>query len=145
MWHLVAAGGRGGLTAATVGVVRMINGAGRWVLLLALAAGLVGMHHLEAGVQSGHVMPAVATIAAAPPHPAGPVVSVDAGMDGMEMAMHLCLAVLAAVGLLGLLLFVVAVLPHDPAAPSSRTVVRAVARPPPRSAVRLALLCVLRN
>jgi len=162
------------------------SGAGRWLLLLALAAGLIGMHHLEASgayltgpattgpamtgpamtgpamtgpamtgpamtgaAMTGPAMTGAAmtgAVAAAPSdHPAAVSVH-DPDMPGMAMTMHMCLAVLGAALLLGLLLLlVVTVLARRPAPAAPRAVALTAVRPPPRSAVRLALLCVLRN
>lgn len=134
------------------------GGVGRWLLLLALAAGLIGMHHLEAGSPERHAMSGVAMVSAAGSgHGSGLAGAVHPGADrshvvvtaagsgpAMEMAMHLCLAVLAAL-LLGVALLAVAVLDRRAVAPPPRAVVLTAGRPPPRSAVRLALLCVLRN
>jgi hypothetical protein len=62
--------------------------------------------------------------------------------------LHLCLAVLAAAIALGLAAVVVTILTrrdNHTAAPCPREVVPVPPRPPPRTAVRLAQLCVLRN
>ena len=185
MRHLAPATGRLTGGATIVGRVRTAGG-GRWLLLLALVAGLVGMHHLASAAPEGHATSAGPTAPMTDdghpmgPGPVAPAGSMDtaASMDtagsmdtaastdtatstdtaastvvampvdtamSMDMAMHLCLAVLVALGLLGLLVLAVAVPgPRPPTVPFG-SVVRATARPPPRSAVRLALLCVLRN
>ena len=129
--------------------MRAVSGGGRWLLLLALAAGLIGMHHLAAtgspSHETGHT--AAAEVVSTVPDTVVPdTVIMGASDPGMAMAMHMCLAVLGAVALLGLLLLLgVAVLTRRPPAASPGAVVLHPARPPPRSAVRLALLCVLRN
>ena len=128
------------------------------LVMLALIAGVLGMHALvvdghdmQNGVAAHHATaePATGPIAVAQMDadalmpaqsgtPAGP-------MDVAHGLLHLCLAVLAAIALLLLGLFSVA----TPAAVAARLLLRgpapSPARPPPRSAVRLALLCVLRN
>jgi hypothetical protein len=129
------------------------------LVMLALIAGVLGMHAL---VVDGHDMQnGVAAHHHATAEPAtGPVAVAHMAADALMPAqsgtpagpmdvahglLHLCLAVLAAIALLLLGLFSVA----TPAAAAARLLLRgpapSPARPPPRSAVRLALLCVLRN
>jgi hypothetical protein len=128
------------------------------LVVLALIAGVLGMHAL---VVAGHdAQTGVATHHATAEPATGPIAVAHMAADALMPAqsgtpagptdvahglLHLCLAVLAAIALLLLGLFSLA----TPAAVAGRLVLRgpapAPARPPPRSAVRLALLCVLRN
>lgn len=138
----------------------------RWLLVLALIAGLLSMHALVIAGHDGNVgLGATAHDTAAEPT-AGPLMAAqqlpaDPLMLGQQAQLghrtpagppdtdhgllHLCLAVLAAIAvlLLGLAWLT------TPEATLSRLRLHgpdaAPARPPPRSAVRLALLCVLRN
>ena len=142
------------------------RGIARWLLILSIAAGLIAMHHLGAHTPDMHgpdmSSPATATPAQATEqpismdaatsaaHPASAMELVaaapDPGTTAMSMLMHLCLAVLAALLVLGMLAVAFAVLSRRPrAANISRAVVIAWPRAPPRTAVRLAQLCVLRN
>jgi len=156
----------------------------RWLLVLVLAAGLIGMHHLIAGhpdALAGATQPVAASAMVA----MGPVVASGAaastgirpvagraatpGQDGpgfavapsarisgpgpvmnmpvMDMLMHACLAVLAALSVLALAAAVGLLTLSRPADDRARPrpAVPHWARPPPRTAVRLAQLCVLRN
>lgn len=148
----------------------------RWLLVLAVVAGLIGMHHL---IAHSPVAPGPSAQSSAGPGPlAGPGLvtvsspiethrapapaasmtmsgpsdrvhgGVGTAMDpaanaAMDMAMHACLAVLAALIVLGLLAAVAEVL--DPGRGVTFGIAARWARPPPRTAVRLAQLCVLRN
>lgn len=140
-----------------------------WVLVLAVAAGLIGMHHLMApghtadGPAGAGLAPAAVSMTAmtgpepvSPPTPgmprtsdglgAAPVLGSFAG-SAMDMLMHPCLAVLAALLVLAPLAAVLLALArrHDPSRAARLGLGVSWARPPPRTAVRLALLCVLRN
>jgi hypothetical protein len=166
MWCRLRAapGGTAILTAVHTGG----RGIARWLLILSIAAGLIAMHHLGAHTPDMHgpdmSSPAMAT--AAPDQATEQPISMDAatraahpasgmelaaaapdpGTTTMSMLMHLCLAVLAGLLVLGMLAVAFAILSRPPrAANVSRSVVIAWPRPPPRTAVRLAQLCVLRN
>jgi hypothetical protein len=145
------------------------------LVVLALIAGVLGMHalvvaghdrHIGVGDTGHHVMAEPATGPISTDHIATGHITVEPITAAAQMAadalmpaqaghsrptdvahglLHLCMAVLAAIALLLLGLFAVA----TPTAVAGRLLLRgpapAPARPPPRSAVRLALLCVLRN
>ncbi|MBW4720740.1 hypothetical protein [Saccharothrix obliqua] len=113
----------------------------RWVLLCALALGVLGTHHLSGG-HAAHPAKVVATAqdpsAATPPTP-------DHGA-GDDLLGHLCLAVLAAATGAGLAL----ALRRTPRGQTTRTRVAAIddgyPRPPPTpTSTRLASLRVLRR
>lgn len=151
-----------------------------WVLVLAVAAGLIGMHHLMAPGPTAHgpagagLAPAAVSMTAmtgpepvSPPTPGMPRTSDGLGAapagsavnavtapvlgsvagSAMDMLMHPCLAVLAALLVLAPLAAVLLALArrHDPSRAARLGLGVSWARPPPRTAVRLALLCVLRN
>lgn len=147
-----------------------MNGGGPWqrvLLMVALVLGVVAMHtmvlapgggHDSAAGGSGHV---AAAMSSGPPQAvmdaSFPAVHDQAHQDSathhgpgspaaIHDLLHLCLAVLAALAVMAALAVVwltaaAATRPHlEPGSGAT-----APARPPPRSAVRLALLCVLRN
>ena len=132
------------------------------LVLLAVALGLVAMHHLVAGHQ--HSMPgptglataatamAVAPNQAGPPrtlpgaHPSpGPAALLHQHPDGhdMSMSMHMCLAVLAAVALLMALVLIAAGWRPTPRRSRPHAAASAGPRAPPGPR-RLAQLQVLR-
>jgi hypothetical protein len=142
------------------------RGTARWLLILTVAAGLIGMHHLVAHTPDLHGPGMSSPATAAADQAIGPPTSMDAatpavapasgmetvaaapepGTAAMDMLMHLCLAVLAGLLVLGPLLVAFATLfRRFRAANVPRAVVIAWPRAPPRTAVRLAQLCVLRN
>lgn len=117
-------------------------------LVVGLLAGLVGMHHLAAGAAS----PVGAASAASVPMPAGamPPSGDGHGGDGHadDALLHLCLAVLVAVGALvatALVLWWRAVAAPAPPVTAARRVRTAPRAPPCGAPARLALLCVLRT
>lgn len=148
---------------------------GRWrwervLLVLAALFGVVAMH-ATVGPAPEPATPTAAAVASVGEHLVAPAASSSAvalssfvdyaapaiaassempGHDPMSMPhalMHLCLAILSAGIVLGLLAVAVAILLGRELAPS-RTPVRLASRPsrpPRRSALRLAQLCVLRN
>ena len=146
----------------------------QWLLIVAIAAGLVGMHHLvaENSGHAGHSAPTPMTMAAGPgsslmsptptehadagPLTVNPVVARTALAsvlvrhpccgDVMAMVGYCCLAVLTTISTLtGVLLFVAAW--RRPWEPGHLLVgVSAVAaRAPPIGSVRFTQLCVLRH
>lgn len=148
------------------------GGRRRWeraLVVLALLLGVAAMHAVVAPSMNDHT-----AASAAPAEHAGVAMSPDAmvGGSGADAArnepatpasgepavpaapmpmvhdlMHLCLAVLAAVALgVALIVFTIARgRETNTAAPRRTRSVTVAARPPPRTAVRLAQLCVLRN
>jgi hypothetical protein len=140
---------------------------GRWLLVFAVAAGLVGMHHLlahEADAPTGagtmaaslaHGMPSRSAAVTEPTRAHGhPDPDVDGaallapspGPDhAMDMLTHLCLAVLAGLILLALAAAAVLTCSQHPGPTAPCSLVSTRPRSPPRTAVRLAQLCVLRN
>lgn len=136
-----------------VGRVDVVNVAGRWrwervLLLIAVLLGVVTMHATVAPGPQDTTTPAMThpAMAAVPEtpgveHPPDP-------MPASHELLHLCLAVLAAAIALGLAAVAVTILTrrdHHMADPWPREVVLVPPRPPPRTAIRLAQLCVLRN
>lgn len=137
----------------------------RWLLIVVVVVGLVGMHHLvDAGMDRpttpSPMMTTGPTATATTPTVIGRVVTgpmaTDAsaadGVGGsavvahpaMTMDMHMCLAILVALVLLGAILAVVATIGRRGDPVGRRGIV--VIRPPPRpTPVRLAQLCVLRT
>lgn len=151
--------------------------------MLAVVAGLIGMHHLLApgpvparpsaqsvtgpGPLVGPGLVTVSLPIETQSDPAGSMTmsgpsdrvhsdrvhgGVGTAMDpaanaAMDMLMHACLAVLVALIVLGLLAAVAEALDRRREPGRGVTVGTAIrwARPPPRTAVRLAQLCVLRN
>jgi|SRR5882757_4590250 len=138
----------------------------QWLVIVALAAGLIGMHHLIAGPTAGpggahqHTMSALE----APPHPATPHTQASTGNEasaptgesvgpagrcpGMgDMMGHLCLAVLGAADALipAMTILPVATPSRDPLRRLNRKFNPILARAPPTSAARLAQLGVLRR
>ena len=81
-----------------------------------------------------------ATTSGGPADPAAP-------MPAAHNLMHLCLAVLAAAAAVASIMFMIMARSREmsAAAPRRTRPVTVAARPPPRTAVRLAQLCVLRN
>lgn len=139
---------------------------GRVLVVLALILGVVAMHALVMPMGDDHPMPvatssgtaagpmptAASTALHIPPMATPVVVAGDSsplpGMpSGAHALMHLCLAVLAAMVVLGLSAMAVLVRLRRARIPGSRRVPVATVwpRPPPRTAIRLAQLCVLRN
>lgn len=141
---------------------------GRLLLVLAAIFGVVAMHSLVGAVHDGSmpapqtmsvaVTPAHADTAIAAPSPDGHAMATtdSSGVAPMSptspmpmphAVMHLCLAILAAAVLLGLLGLVLAlVIPVGRSLlPRARRPGVRPARPPLPTAVRLAQLCVLRN
>jgi hypothetical protein len=141
----------------------------QWLLIVVIAAGLVGMHHLlvvctaptmpmamAIGPGSSPVMvaPMSTTLQRADPAPAGSnavgassvVTSQGDCCDPMDMVGHFCLAVLTALTTLAAAL-IVAVAQRRPAEPGHLLVdVRAgAARAPPVGCAGLIQLCVLRR
>ncbi|MGB7798384.1 MAG: hypothetical protein WBL53_19320 [Pseudonocardiaceae bacterium] len=142
----------------------------QWLLVVVLAVGLIGMHHLLL-VCTAHTMPmAMATGAGSSPVIVAPTSStptqhadpdlawtnpVEASAvvtsqadccDPMDMVGHFCLAVLTAITTLAATL-IIAVARRQPAEPGHLLVdVSAVtARAPPVGCARLTQLCVLRR
>lgn len=135
----------------------------QWLLIIAIAAGLVGMHHLvhadtAAHVDTAHSMPT--TMASTTPtehaHPT-PIAVTSVAMtsplgphadccDPMTMAEHLCLAVLTALTTLAFVIIFAAVRRRSLELAHLLLAVSAVAaRAPPISCPRLTQLCVLRR
>ncbi len=148
--------------------------------MLAVAAGLIGMHQLiahspAAAGPSGQSTtgpgqlagPGLVTVSSAVETNRAPAAATLVTMSGpsdpvhggvgtamdpaanaaMDMLMHACVAVLAALIVLGVLAAVAGVLDRrrDPGRGVTVGIAARWARPPPRTAVRLARLCVLRN
>lgn len=123
----------------------------RAAIVLALLAGLVGMHQLPvAGMHDraatalpAPASPGVATVA----HPETSALHRDHSGDGDHGGLlHLCLAVLTALGLLAAAAALLGLVRHPVPALRNRTQVRIRPRgPPPPVPRRLAQLCVLRN
>lgn len=138
----------------------------RWVLLCALALGVLGMHHLtcpshDHGLTDGHGTTVVSTqsdasalsfIATAQTGDGSPAAAAepmapmpDRGL-GHDLLVHLCLAILAAATGIGLLLILLRHRAANRPRPDGATApARAGPRPPPLpTSTRLASLCVLR-
>lgn len=136
----------------------------RWVLLCALALGMLGMHHLTGLTHGdpveGHTAVASALRGDTAPRDIGPaavaaperyyysgptVTAPSTSGHGTEhhLLAHLCLAVLAATGV-GLLLILLPRTPRGPAISAHVTVTGDGSPPPPLTSTRLASLCVLR-
>lgn len=141
-------------------MVRSVDPAGRrqWerlLLLVAVMLGVVTMHALVTGAGTHCAdLPTMAQTMTADPH-AGPA-GLHAGPAGCEHGstpashdlLHLCLAVLAAAVVLAFVAVAYAALARRgdrPASGRPTGVVIVQPRAPPRTAVRLAQLCVLRN
>ena len=144
----------------------------RVLVVLALILGVVAMHALVMPMGDDEAMPAaISAGAAAGPGPAAASTAIGIHMATVTVAgaspigiagvssslpntppdgharMHLCLAVLAALVVLGLCALAYLVLlrrARIPAVPPMPVLTR-WPRPPPRTAIRLAQLCVLRN
>lgn len=126
---------------------------GRMLLLVAVLFGVVAMHSLVVPAASAAGMPgmgegsAASVMAAEPPvataqHSPAPAPDQHAGM------LHMCLAVMAGMLALGVLLVVALLARQLIGTAPVRAPTRVVAvqpRPPPPMAVRLAQLCVMRN
>jgi hypothetical protein len=140
-------------------MVLSVDPAGRWrwerlLLLVAVMLGVLAMHALvaDAGTHCAD-SPTMAQTMAAGSH-AGPAAS-HAGHAGCDHGvmpashdlLHLCLVVLAVAVVLGLGNVAAALVRRGNRSASGRParVVTVQPRPPPRTAVRLAQLCVLRN
>jgi ABC-type Fe3+ transport system permease subunit len=121
----------------------------RVFLLVAVLLGVLAMHATVAPVGEGPC--AARTVHAHGGEPTTAPVGHSEHNDcdrssGAHHLLHLCLAVMAAVLLLGLAFAVaISIRRHDSGGQTPIQVVRTLARPPPRTAVRLAQLCVLRN
>ena len=131
----------------------------QWLLIVVIAAGLIGMHHLV-HVHTGHIghMQPMAMARATPTehlHPTSigatpvavtsPLVSHADCCDPMAMAGHFCLAVLAAITtLVAVLIF--AAMWRRPLKPTYllATINAVAARAPPIRSPGLTRLCVLR-
>lgn len=149
-----------------------MNAASEWrwervLLLFAVLFAVVAMHAAVAPIAPVGAMPGMSSgtelSVAAPgshtmaPATMEPVIATDAGQMGaghmpgpmpmVHQMLHLCLAVLAAVIQLGLALGALLIMARRLRTPSGRSprAIIVAPRPPPRSAVRLAQLCVLRN
>lgn len=135
-------------------MVGIAEPAGRWqwgrlVLLVAVLLRVVTMHALvDLGTRCADPPTMAATGQAttpAGPH-AGPAGGCHHGPMPAHDLLHLCLAVLATAVLALAALAVAARIRRSIAGPRLRSrVIGLQPRPPPRTAVRLALLCVLRN
>lgn len=102
---------------------------------------MISQGAMVGGSSAGVARPESATLSSGgPSDPAAP-------MPMAHDIMHLCLAVLAAVVALGvaMIVLIVGARERSSAAPRRTRSVTFAARPPPRTAVRLAQLCVLRN
>jgi hypothetical protein len=122
----------------------------QWLLMVAIAVGLVGMHHLV------HTHPAHTMTSAIHPDSAGasPSAVLSTSMmgsgtdccDPMNMVGHLCLAVLTAIAALAAALIVAAAWRRGLVAGHVLAAVSAVAaRAPPIGCARFTQLCVLRR
>lgn len=120
----------------------------RWLLIVAVAAGLVGMHHL---VHEHAAQPSATRIAHAVSNPvpvsSTAVVALPADCcDHMDLVGHLCLAVLTAVVSLTAALIFAAARARSLEMGHVLAAVRAVeARAPPIDSARFTRLCVLRR
>jgi hypothetical protein len=155
--------------------VKAVDDTGRWrwervLLVLAALFGVVAMH-ATVGPMPEPAMPTAGAAASVDEHLVAPVAlstavalpsfvehAVPAMAASSEMPvhgpmsmphalMHLCLAILSAAIVLGLLAVAVAILLGHQLSPSRTPtpVATRPSRPPRRSALRLAQLCVLRN
>jgi Family of unknown function (DUF6153) len=132
------------------GVLRSVRPVAlRWVFLVALALGIVGMHHMAMpGAEPRHAgHPVAATVSVASVE-ADPACCDDMpGHGGMHDLLHLCLAVLCAAAAL-LLSWLLLRRGATASPPRSRTYLAALAgRDPPRvhaPSTSLSSLCVLR-
>lgn len=126
----------------------------QWLLIVVIAAGLVGMHHLV-HVNSEHtkVMASATPTVHAHPDPIGvtpvpmasPVVAQADCCDPMDMVGHFCLAVLTAITALVGALILAAMWRRQLKPGSALVTVNAVAaRAPPSGGPRFIQLCVLR-
>lgn len=115
----------------------MRTGAFRWALLVAIALGVVLMHHVPAQHDAHHAQ-----------HTAGVHVQVETSDDaapGGHDALHLCLAVMATfLVLLAPRLRLTVVVTAEMLLPRNRRTLQR-ARPPDPLPRRLAALCVLRR
>jgi len=131
----------------------------RWLVIVALAAGLIGMHHLVAGPTASHggahqhtmsaSMSSPTTVATGneASAPASESIGPPGSCPGMgDMLGHLCVAVLTAADALIPTMTIPAVVaaPRDPLRPRNHGFNPTLARAPPTSAVRLAELGVWR-
>ncbi len=122
----------------------------QWLLIVAVTAGLIGMHHLACA----HAEHPTAMVSAAPIGYADPdraaltaVVALPAGCcDHMDMVGHLCLAVLTAITSLAAALIFAATRARPPDLGHVLAAVCArAARAPPLDGARFTRLCVLRS
>jgi hypothetical protein len=140
-------GGASGALSYRAGVFKPVRPAAlRWVFLVVLALGIVGMHHLAMpGIgqePAGHVMTVAAGATASAE--AGPACC--DGMGGHDMS-HLCLAVLCAAAALLLSWLLLRRLAMTSSRHSTPPRVSGSGRSPPtvhRAPVSLSCLCVLR-
>ncbi|MDV6011839.1 DUF6153 family protein [Haloechinothrix sp. LS1_15] len=124
----------------------------RWALLLAVIAGVLGMHHLVPGGDAAHHgQPAAAAVDAAEHHGANAAGQLPAG-GGFDLhdVLHLCLAILgigAGIGAV-LVLFrrLLSIPGHGPPVSPCTPAITAPERPPPRRTGRdiLHRHCVIR-
>lgn len=117
----------------------------QWLVIVVIAAGLIGMHHLvhvHTG-HAGHSHPA--PIEATPVAVTSTVASHAGCCDPMDMAGHFCLAVLTAIAALIVAVALVTMW-NRALRPRSRlaTISAVAARAPPIGGPRLTQLCVLR-
>jgi hypothetical protein len=77
----------------------------RWVLLCALALGVVAMHHVPAPAHDMSAMPLSVSISAPSQTTAAEHLPASDGMQRMQDMLHMCLAVLGGLLALGLALF----------------------------------------
>jgi transposase-like protein len=134
-------------------MVGVVDAAGRWrwerlLLLVAVMLGVVTMHSLAVAPGTHCPNPPAIAVTGGVTMSAGPhAASADGCHHGPGSCdlLHLCLGVVAAAVVLALAAVAVAALIRRTIAGPRRLGVVVQPRPPPRTAVRLALLCVLRN
>lgn len=130
----------------------------QWLLTVAIALGVVAMHHVVAGpagmsgmehhdAMHSSAMPTAVVPAASVTSPSTQVATDPGCPDCGAMMGHMCLAVLlaAATLIVGLALFTIAGAGNGPPRPASARGDAFPARAPPDSAVRLSQLGVLRR
>lgn len=132
---------------ATLAVVRVRERPiRRWLLVVAVVAGLIAMHHLvDDGMSQPEASSSSSMVMAVSDGAAHASSTGTVARPAMDMAMHMCLAVLGAVVALVALLGMVATIGRR-GDPTRRPRGFVVGAPPPRhTSVRLAQLCVLRT
>jgi uncharacterized protein DUF6153 len=122
----------------------------QWLLIVAVVAGLIGMHHLAcAHAEYPTAMVSAAHLGHIDLDRAGSaaVVALPAGCsDHMDMIGHLCLAVLTAITSLAAALIFAAIRAWSPESGHVLAAVSAgAARAPPIDGARFTRLCVLRS